>query len=262
MIVAVSFSLDNPGFSASAEISQGAPSTSPPPSLSTGSSSSSAPSSACCNCPKCRSRMSKPVRDSHTVCVICRGVDCSLDSHCDECLEWAMEKMEAYIKHRLVLLCKERRRKDSLPKPPSSPVPSPSPSTAASFPVPIIDDRFDAKLAELSSSFEQKLDSLSSLLSKFASLQAPSERSMSARMPSNEFLSAPQAVPVLSPSPGLDMPSLNPGPTVGYHRGLLADGVGQVLPDGRVPTHLVQDNVGVAGATASAAGCGGGSSAS
>ena len=138
--------------------------------------------------------MSKPVFDSYTVCVICCGVDCSLDSRCDECLEWAMEKMEVYIKHRVVLLRKERRRKDSLPKPPSSPVTSPSPSPAASLPVPIIDNRFDAKLAELSSSFEQKLDSLSSLLlSEFASLQAPSERSMSATMPSNEFLSAPQA---------------------------------------------------------------------
>ena len=53
------------------------------------------------------------------------------------------------VKHRQTLLRKDRRRKDSLPKPPSSPVISPSPSPVASFNVSTVDDRFDAKLGEL-----------------------------------------------------------------------------------------------------------------
>ena len=120
--------------------------------------------------------------------------------------------MEAYLKHRQALLRKDRRRKDSLPKPPSYPVTSPSSSPVASFNVLTFADCFDAKLAELSSSFEQTLDSLSSLLlSKIALLQAPSEQTMSTRMPFNASLSAPQAVLVLCPSPGLDLPLLNQG---------------------------------------------------
>ena len=125
-------------------------------------------------------------------------------------------------------------RKDSLLKPPSSP----APSQAASLTVAGVDDRIDAKLAALSSSFEQKLDSLSSLLlSRISLLQAPSEPSMSARMPTNPSVSAPQSVSVRSPSPGLDLPPLNPGTTIGYHCGLLADGVGLVPPDDRIPFH-------------------------
>ena len=193
----MSYSLDDPGFSASAEVSQEAPPPDPsPPPQCTGSTSSSASSSgdskACRNCLKCRRRMSKPVFDRRTVCFICRGVDCSLDSHCDECLDWSPEEMEAYLRHRLSLLLKDHCRKDSLPKPPSSPVPSPSPSSATSGNVSNVDDRFDAKLAALSVSFEHKLDALSSLiLSKIASLHAPLEQNMSARMPTNVFCSSP-----------------------------------------------------------------------
>ena len=65
--------------------------------------------------------MSKPVFDVHTVCVLCRGFECSLDSHCDECMEWLSEEMEAYVKHQQLLLCKDRHWKDPLPKPPLLP---------------------------------------------------------------------------------------------------------------------------------------------
>ena len=88
----MSFSLDKPRFLASADGSQEVSCDSPPPPPSTGSSSyASAPSlgdsSACRNCPKCRRRMSKPGFDRHTVCFQCRGFDCDIDNHCDECLE-------------------------------------------------------------------------------------------------------------------------------------------------------------------------------
>ena len=120
--------------------------------------------------------MSKPVFDRYIVCVLCRGVECSLDSCCDECFEWSPE---AYLKHKQVLLHKDCRRKDSLPQPPSSPMSSPSPSPVSSFNVASVDDRIDAKLVALSSSFDQKLDSLSPLLlSRISLLQAPSEPSM------------------------------------------------------------------------------------
>ena len=75
-------------------------------------------------------------------------------------MEWSPEEMEVCVKHRQLLLCKDRHPKDSLPKPPSSPVTSPSPSQPASLTVAGVEDRIDAKLAALSSSFDQKLASI------------------------------------------------------------------------------------------------------
>ena len=147
--------------------------------------------------------------------------------------------MEAYVKHRRLLLHKDKRRKDSLPKPPSSPVPSSAPSQ----PIPLsafVNDRIGNKLAALSSSFGQKLESLTSvLLSKILLLQAPTESHMSARM-SNPSSTAPPAVPALCPSPGLDLPPLNPEGTVGFHRQFLGERVGPVPSGSRVPFPLDQ----------------------
>ena len=161
-VLTMSFPLDNPGFLASADVSQeAAPDSSPPP-LSTGlTSSSSAPwlgdSSACRNCPKYRRRMRKPVFDRRTVCVLCRGFDCNADSRCDECMEWSLQEMEAYVRHRQLLLRKDRRRKHSLRKPPSSPVPFPSPSQPISLSASGVDDRIHTEFVALSASFDQKL---------------------------------------------------------------------------------------------------------
>ena len=88
------FSLDNPGFSTSADVAPEALQDSSAPSLPpTASGSSSAPSSgysARRSCPKCRRRMSKTLFDRHTICFKCRGYDCSLDKRCDECLDWSL----------------------------------------------------------------------------------------------------------------------------------------------------------------------------
>ena len=246
----MSFTQDNPGFSASAYVLQEAPVESPPLPPSTGSTSSSVPlsgeSSAYRNCPKCHKRMSKPVFDRHTVCVLCRGFECNHDSCCDECMEWSSEEMEAYVKHQQLPLCKDCRQKDFLPEPPSSPMTSPSPSQPASLSVAGVDDRIDAKLAVLSTSFDQKLKSFTSiLLSRIAMLQAPSELSVSDRMSNNPFAAA-QVVLVHCPSPGLDLQPPPPpklGVTVGIHRELLADGVGPVPSDDRVPFPLAQEYV-------------------
>ena len=187
------------------------------------------------------------------MCVLCRGFDCSLESRCDECREWSSEEMEAYVKHRQLLLRKDRCRKDSLPKPPSSPMTSPSHSQPTPLSAAGVDDRIDAKLAALSTSFNQKLDSLTSvLLARIAMSQAPSELSVSARMSNNLSSTAPQAVPIRCPSPGLDLPPLKPVDTVSYHRELLADGVGPVPSDDRVPFPLEQVYVRERGSASSA----------
>ena len=131
------FSLDKPGFSASSDLSQEAlqDSVTPPPS--TGSSSSaSAPSSGDSsrhNCPKCRRRMSKPVFDCHTFCYKCWGFNCTVDQRCDECLDWSLKEVEAYVKHRKSLISKEKKGKDSLPKPLPSPGPVQPPSPSLSY---------------------------------------------------------------------------------------------------------------------------------
>ena len=101
--------------------------------------------------------MSNPVFERQIVCFQCRSFDCDFDNHCDECLEWSQEEMEAYVKHRKLFAHKDKRKKDSLPKPPSSPGLSPTPSQPLSLTVTDIDNRISSQLAELSSSFDQKL---------------------------------------------------------------------------------------------------------
>ena len=83
-------------------------------------------------------------------------------------------------------------------------------------------------------------------------LQAPSEHSVSARMSTNPSSTAPLAVPVCCPSPRFDLLPLKPGDTVDYHRELLADGVGPVPSDDRVPFPLDQDYVRERGSAPSA----------
>ena len=62
---------------------------------------------------------------------------------------------------------------------------------------------------------------------------------MSVRMP-NVLSAAPPAVLVLCPSLRLDAPPQNPESTVGFHRGFLGDGDGQVPSVSRIPFPLVQ----------------------
>ena len=91
--------------------------------------------------------------------------------------------MEAYIKHRKLLVRKDKRCKDSLPKPPSSPGPSPSPSQLLTLTASDVDTLISNQIAELSSSFDQKLESLTNvLLSKISLLQPSVQSSMSARL--------------------------------------------------------------------------------
>ena len=73
--------------------------------------------------------------DQNTVCSKCRGFDCDFDRHCDVCMDWSQEEMEAYVKHRKSLVHKGKRGKDSFPKPLSSPGPCHTPSQLVSLTV-------------------------------------------------------------------------------------------------------------------------------
>ena len=109
--------LDEPGFTAPA-VSTGPPS----------SDSSAEPTpdsrSKCLYCPR---RMSAKTADRHTVCVVCRGYDCNLETRCEECIEWPDEEVRLYAKMRKSL--KSKGSSKHRPKPSAS-----SPPSAASIP--------------------------------------------------------------------------------------------------------------------------------
>ena len=60
----------------------------------------------------CKTRMSSLLHDSHTVCVACRGYDCSLDKRCSECEAWSEKVMTKYVKYRKSLDSKSKVRKE------------------------------------------------------------------------------------------------------------------------------------------------------
>ena len=57
-------------------------------------------------CP-CGRRMSSLTQDYHSCCIFCRGIDCTLDQRCDECLLVSDIQFNAYVKHQKSL---KRRR--------------------------------------------------------------------------------------------------------------------------------------------------------
>ena len=113
--------LDDPGFR-----SPGA-TTPAPPSL--GSSSSDA-ATVRRTCLTCHRWTSKKTFDRHTVCVACRGSDCDLNHHCEECTQWPEEELLLYVKHRRSLKSKRSKPKNQAPPPPPAApsVPSPQPA--------------------------------------------------------------------------------------------------------------------------------------
>ena len=110
--------LDEPGFTAPAV------STAP---LSSDSSVEH-PSEGHHKCVACPRRMSAKTANRHTISVVCRGFDCSIDSPCEECIEWPEEEVRLYAKMRKSLKSKgssKHRNKPSASPPPSaSSVPS------------------------------------------------------------------------------------------------------------------------------------------
>ena len=50
-------------------------------------------------CP-CGRRMSSLMHDYHSRCIFCRGIDCTIDRRCDECLLVFYVQFNAYVKHQ------------------------------------------------------------------------------------------------------------------------------------------------------------------
>ena len=57
-------------------------------------------------CPSCSSRISSLLHDKHSVCVACRGVECTFDKRCEECSSWGDVFMLKYVKHMKALASK------------------------------------------------------------------------------------------------------------------------------------------------------------
>ena len=147
-------SLDNPGFSVTttdAEVHFS------DPLESSGSLSSTSGEATRRSCKKCHGRMSSFSLDKHLFCIKCRGSDCSLLSRCDECMQWAKEEMESYMKLRKSLSSKAKRSKSSPPR--STPYDSD------------IDNSIAVQLVSINKSVDQKIQAMSaSLLSQFSSM--------------------------------------------------------------------------------------------
>ena len=105
-------SLDKPGFgvgTTDAEVHF-----SDPP-RSSGSSSSTSGEATRRSCTKCHGRMSSFSLDKHLFCTKCRGSECSMNSRCDECIQWTKEEMEKYVKLHKSLSSKSKRRRPTEP---------------------------------------------------------------------------------------------------------------------------------------------------
>ena len=113
--------LDEPGFTA--------PAGSAPPS--SGSSVDPPPDSRskCVSCPR---RMSAKTADRHTICIACRGFDRSIDTRCEECVDWPEEDVRLYAKMRKSL--KSKGSSKCRDKPAASPPPPPAESVPSSQP--------------------------------------------------------------------------------------------------------------------------------
>ena len=79
--------LEEPGFIA--------PAGSAPPSS---DSSVDPPPDSRSKCVACPRRMSAKMADRRTLCVVCRGFDCTVETRCEECIEWPEEEVRLYAK--------------------------------------------------------------------------------------------------------------------------------------------------------------------
>ena len=117
-------------------------------------------------CIACPRRMSAKTSDRHTVCVVCRGFDCSLDSRCEECIEWPDEEDKLYAKLRKSLKSKDRSKSRSKPSasspPPDDSVPSSQPDSLANMQTQV--NSLDSIVNSLAESLSARLDALTAPL--------------------------------------------------------------------------------------------------
>ena len=129
------------------------------------------------NCISCPRRMSKKSAGRHTLCITCRGFDCDLNNHCEECLEWSEEEVIKYAKYRKSLKSRESssRAKTSVSTPPLTPsghspqpAPEPAPQPAPQpAPRPAQRDDIQSQVDSLAMNFKSLSDNLTSQLSDF-----------------------------------------------------------------------------------------------
>ena len=152
--------------------------------------------------------------------------------------------MEAYLKRRKSVVSKDKKGKDSLPRPPSPPGPVQSTPPPAPLPVSYVDIRIGSQLSEMSASFDRKLEALQALiLRNFSSVQFHGNVSMSARLPQSHSFTAPPEVPVPGPTHGPEVSPHAPEKSVGFTRLFQASGIEQVPSGFRTPFPMVQGGV-------------------
>ena len=148
--------LDEPGFTA--------PASSAPPSSDSSADPPPESRSKCISCPR---RMSAKTADRHTICVACRGFDCTIDTCCEECIDWPEEDVRSYAKMRKSLKSKgSSKRRD---KPAASPPPPQAESIPSSQPDAITHiqtqvDSLNALVNSLSDTFFARMDALQASL--------------------------------------------------------------------------------------------------
>ena len=109
--------------------------------------------------------MSAKTADRHTVCVVCRGFDCNLDSRCKECIVWADEEVHSYAKYRKSLKSEDRSKKNkpsAIPPPPPDSVPSSQPDALAAMQTQV--DSLNVTVHNLADSLSARLDALAASL--------------------------------------------------------------------------------------------------
>ena len=178
--------LDEPGFTA--------PAGSAPPSS---DSSVDPPPDSRSKCVACPRRMSAKTADRHTICVVCRRFDCTIDSRCEECVEWPEEDVRFYAKMRKSL--KSKGSSKLRDKPMASPPPPPATSMPSSQPNAI-------------SQMQTQVDSLNTLVNSLS-------ESLFARMDALQASLASSIPPSSSrPSHRPDASTPQPGVTAGESR--------------------------------------------
>ena len=159
--------LDEPGFTAPAN------STAPPSS----DSSVDHPPEGRRKCVACPRRMSAKTADRHTICVGCRCFDCSIDSRCEECIEWPEEEVRLYVKMRKSLKSKgssKHRNKPSASPPPSADsVPSSQPTAITLMQTQV--DSLNILVNNLSESLMARMDALTASLAPSSIPQSSSQ---------------------------------------------------------------------------------------
>ena len=110
-------------------------------------------------------RMSAKTADRHTVCISCRGFDCSIESRCEECIEWLEEEVCLYAKLRKSLKSKgssKHRSKPSASPPSADSVPSSQPSALANMQTQV--DSLNSLVNSLAESLLSRMDALQASL--------------------------------------------------------------------------------------------------